>query len=121
MKVILKYYKKVWVASHPLCSKWLSIFCNNNNIKQRFSSPYNPTGNSISERINMGIGHILRIEEGKDINDVLKTVERYLNHTVNRTLRITPFQAINGYSLIDPLRRKEEVDATELKDRIYNV
>ena len=87
-------------------------------ITRSFSSPYNPTSNSVSERINQTIAVVLRINKGKNIMDVLPIIERSLNATNNRCLGSSPEEIFLGHSSIDPSDRKHEVDLSIVRERL---
>ncbi len=58
------------------CSSMMNKVCEKYNIKQEFASPFNTTGNSVSERINSSLGNILRIEK---VNNLKKHYKRSKN------------------------------------------
>lgn len=86
-KDLIKAFKEVWLNRFPTPKTFLSdqgkcykgnefaYFCNKNKIKQIFTSIYNPTGNSISERINSIILSCLRIYDTGSLKNVIKTIE----------------------------------------------
>ena len=64
-------------------SKIFSDFLESNSITHSFTVPYNPTSNSLAERINQTIGNCFRIYRGKCGEEI---AENSLNHTYNSTL-----------------------------------
>eukprot|EP00477_Mikrocytos_mackini_P003041 GAHX01003661.1.p1 GENE.GAHX01003661.1~~GAHX01003661.1.p1 ORF type:complete len:277 (-),score=36.67 GAHX01003661.1:386-1216(-) len=94
-------------------SAHLETFCNERQIDHRFSSPYNPTGNSISERINQSLGNILRIERGSDIQAVIQRIETNLNATVNRTTGYSAEQLAFNKSVLN-YDKEETIDLNEV-------
>ena len=92
-------------------------FLKDKNIHHRFSTAYNPTGNSLSERINLAIAQILRSVQGRRITELLQEIESSLNRTVNRTLGFSPEEILNGKSSLDPLQRDLEIDMESVKQR----
>ncbi|MGL5707608.1 MAG: reverse transcriptase domain-containing protein [Aeromonas sp.] len=79
-------------------------------IRQIFATPFNPTGNAISERINQKITDVIR----KNMNRTIKTVMGYINfalqNTYNRIIQSSPNEIVNKFSYVDPLKRTLEVD-----------
>eukprot|EP00477_Mikrocytos_mackini_P004106 GAHX01005754.1.p1 GENE.GAHX01005754.1~~GAHX01005754.1.p1 ORF type:complete len:357 (-),score=44.96 GAHX01005754.1:129-1199(-) len=98
--------------------KHFTDLCRRNKIKHSFSTPYNPTGNSIAERINSTMGHILRINKGKRIEDVLRTVETFWNMTVHRTLGVTPEEVFLGHHSLDILKICKRPRLRLIRERI---
>ena len=87
-------------------------------IKLVHSTPYNPTGNALSERVNVTIGNTLRMDKGKRISDLIPAMEMSINATVNRTLGVSPEQVVRGYATIDPLKRVRVINLQELRDQM---
>ncbi|KAG0437737.1 hypothetical protein DMUE_3517 [Dictyocoela muelleri] len=56
------------------------------------TAPYNPTGNSVVERINKEIGLILRISKIKTLPEIEKNIWRRLNLTVNMSLGYSTYE-----------------------------
>ena len=75
------------------------------NISQIFSSPYNPNGNALSERINQQIAVILRIYRNTNLHTLKEKILTKLNFTVNRTTSFSPYEILNNKSALDPLQR----------------
>ena len=67
--------------------------------------PYNPRGNSVSERLNQGINNILRICRGKSLDMAIEKIHCFLNSTFHKTLGTSPQLAMNGWTPVDPLKR----------------
>lgn len=59
-------------------------------INQIFTSPYNPTGNSISERVNANIVTVLRIYKRCSIKHLKQLIENRINNLVHSALKMTP-------------------------------
>ncbi|KAG0420329.1 Transposon Tf2-6 polyprotein [Dictyocoela roeselum] len=76
------------------------------NILHITTSAYNPTGNSISERINKTIGDIYRMFKGHSVYELKRLIETRLNHTYHRIIKTSPYEIIYQYSPIDPIKRK---------------
>ena len=90
--------------------------CRAQGIKQKFCTAYNPTANSLSERVNIPIAHILREAKGteKTVGELLEKIERNLNMTRNRTLGFSPEEIVNKVSSVDPLHRSTQIDKDEM-------
>ncbi|KAG0438312.1 Transposon Tf2-8 polyprotein [Dictyocoela muelleri] len=98
---LIKSFKKEWLSRFTTPKTFLSdngnyytsnktrTFLNQCNIKQIHSSPFNPTGNSISERINSAISNILRIYKGWDLKIIKVIIENRLNNIVNTSFENT--------------------------------
>ncbi|KRH91747.1 hypothetical protein M153_280460001, partial [Pseudoloma neurophilia] len=56
-------------------SKKFSQFLKNLNIEQKFSSVFNPTGNSLSERINSDILLVFKIYKGWNLGIIKLIIE----------------------------------------------
>ncbi|KAI5161153.1 hypothetical protein NEAUS03_1518, partial [Nematocida ausubeli] len=80
------------------------------NIRQIHSTPYNPTGNSISERINQNIKFILAHDANIKIGKAVELIHRRLNYTYHRTVKCTPFELIYGYHPLDPKQKPFDKD-----------
>ncbi|KAG0436864.1 Transposon Tf2-8 polyprotein [Dictyocoela muelleri] len=67
------------------------------NITQIFTTPYNPTGNAISERINQQITCILRIYKGWNLELLKLVIENRINKIVNTSFNNTPTEIISSH------------------------
>ncbi len=80
-------------------------FCKRNKIKKIFSTSYNPTGNSIAERINKVITTSLKcLKQLKFIKAVAK-IENAQNMSYHSSIGCSPYEYINKFSMFDPLKR----------------
>ncbi|KAF9762400.1 hypothetical protein NGRA_2044 [Nosema granulosis] len=89
----------------------------NYSVKHILTSPYNPTGNSISERINQTIAFTLRNHRDKSIREAIKTAQRSLNYTYHRILGFSPFEYLHKYSRLDPLKRELDINYEAISER----
>ncbi|KAG0442136.1 Transposon Tf2-9 polyprotein [Dictyocoela muelleri] len=108
---------KEWLSKYPKPSRFLSDlgrqyvsnefenFLKNNEIIHVKTSPYNPTANSISERLNSTIANILRIYRGFSLSETIKKIEVNLNLTYHSIIKSSPSEIIYGYSFFDICRR----------------
>lgn len=74
------------------------------------TSSYNPTGNSISERINGQINDILRIYRGQSIQSLKEKIETRLNFTYNRNLRYSPYEIIYKNSPFENINIRDNIN-----------
>ncbi len=95
-------------------------FCQALGIHYRNTSGYNPTGNSISERINQTLLNGIRILKGLKFSEVLERVEDAHNNSHHATINYSPFEVIFGFSNLDPCLRKINVDFNALNSRAQN-
>lgn len=77
-------------------------FLEREEIRQVNTSPYNPTGNAISERINQEITFTLAHNQNTTIKKAILLAERRLQQTYHRTINATPWELVNGYHPLDP-------------------
>ncbi|KAG0420335.1 Transposon Tf2-9 polyprotein, partial [Dictyocoela roeselum] len=88
-------------------------------IVHSYSSPYNPKGNSIVERINREIGTVLRICRKMNAKNIKRYILRRLNMTQNETIGKTPIEEFLKISIFEKvpispgLNRKEQEKNTE--------
>ncbi|KAG0420352.1 Endogenous retrovirus group K member 11 Pol protein [Dictyocoela roeselum] len=92
-------------------------FLTSNNIVHITTSVYNPTGNSISERLNKTIAEVCRIYKGYDVFDLKRLIETRLNETYHRIISATPSEIINKYASIDLLKRKLDCSGVKVKEK----
>ncbi|KAG0435282.1 Transposon Tf2-6 polyprotein, partial [Dictyocoela muelleri] len=118
-KEIQKAFLKEWLLNFPTPNTILSDnakyytsestkkYFISNNIKQIFTSPFNPTGNSISERINQQITDILRIYKGWDIDIIKEIIENRLNNIVKISTKMKPSDIVFSKSKTMNLNKNE--------------
>lgn len=106
---ILKALKEEWIknVTKPLTLLTDNAKCYKNKrvkqeldrlgIKQKFTSPYNPTGNSISERINREIVTVLRIYKKNGLNILKNKIENKMNNLTNSTIKQIPSDLLKDY------------------------
>ena len=91
-------------------SKEFNKFCREKGILRTYSNKYNPTANSLSERINQTIGNGLRLLQGNYIHDVTERIAFAINHGYHRTLKCSPVELLEKKSIFDPLQRTKAID-----------
>ncbi|KRH92115.1 transposable element, partial [Pseudoloma neurophilia] len=99
---IIEAFEKIWLTECPLPKTFLSDngsnytsnklkdYLSSKKIQQKFTSVYNPTGNSISERINANLIICLKIYRGWSLDLVKEAIENRCNHLYNKRLKTTP-------------------------------
>ena len=93
-------------------------FCKERGIKNIYTTTYNPTSNSVSERINQAISTTLRINKGTEMHTLEEKINRRLNLVVNRNLNVSPYEALNMQSPLDPLQRNIDSRVEEIETRM---
>ncbi len=83
----------------------LKLFCDTYKIKKLFSTPYNPTGNSIAGRINATITTSLKTLKNYKFENSIKVVEMAMNNSYHSSLHCFPFEFFNKKSVFDPMDR----------------
>ena len=89
-----------------------------NGVKQTFSSTYNPTGNSISERINQTISTGIKIGKGNNIYNLIKNIEFAINNSNNRTIGYSPNEIIHRKSYFDLFQKELQISNKSILNRI---
>ncbi|KAG0422197.1 Transposon Tf2-11 polyprotein, partial [Dictyocoela muelleri] len=119
-KEIQRAFKKEWLSIFNFPLKILSDnakyytsddtkqFFSNLNIQQIFSSPYNPTGNSLSKRINKSISDILKIYKGWEIKIIKEVIENRLNKIINTTTKMTSEEIIKNNLTLNLYKNKNK-------------
>ncbi|KAF9752782.1 hypothetical protein NGRA_3410, partial [Nosema granulosis] len=74
-----------------------------NDIKHIISSTYNPTGNSVVERVNQVIGNGLRCLKGIKIQAAIKRINHALQTSYHQTLNATPHEVVFRRHPFNPL------------------
>lgn len=125
----LKIFQEYWCAifgtlislltdlGRTYISKEFRIFCDKNNIELRHTSGYNPTGNSISERVNQTIGLGFRIYKGEELDFILTKITHGYNNSYHSVINCTPFEVVFGKCELDPEEIDVVVDTNELNER----
>lgn len=65
-------------------------------IKTKISSIYNPTGNSLSERINSQINMCMRIHHGEKFEQIKQFIENRRTNVYNRMINAAPVELVYG-------------------------
>jgi len=87
-------------------------------IQHKYTTSHNPTGNSISERINGQINDILRIYKGESLNRIKEKIETRINMTNNKTLGCTPHEIVFKASPYTSLPLQRSIDIKDIKEKI---
>lgn len=75
-------------------AKTVKEFCIEKGIKQKFATPYNPTGNGISERLNQSITKGLRVSRGKKLGEVVREIQDAINSCYHFGIGAIPSEAM---------------------------
>ncbi|KAF9758242.1 Transposon Tf2-6 polyprotein, partial [Nosema granulosis] len=114
-KMMIKLLTKTWFSSYGIPKEIISDqgkqfianefkhFLRSQNIKHTLSSIYNPTGNSVVERVNQTIGNVLRCSKSTTLSKAIKLCKKQLNYTYHSTLGVSPFEIIHQYNPLNPL------------------
>ncbi|KAG0441764.1 Gag-Pro-Pol polyprotein [Dictyocoela muelleri] len=81
-------------------------FMKKHDIQHIMTTPFNPTCNGISERINLTIKNILRIYKNETLAQTIKKIEINLNFIFHSIINASPIDVLNGFSIFDILKRK---------------
>lgn len=104
-KAVTKAFEKQWLDIYPkpriihtdngtqFNSKELQKLCESYSIKQTFTSPYNPTANGISERLNSTILNGLRLLKNEDFKTAIQKIQEADNLTFHSTIETSPIIA----------------------------
>lgn len=86
-------------------------------IKAIFTTPYNPQGNGISERLNQILAEVLRNNKGKSLWKIARTTETRLENLYHRSLGYAPNEIVHNFSILDPLQRKLPINIETVNQR----
>ena len=123
-------FQKSWLNKFPTPNKIIvdlgrqytsnifRLFCHSRYIKISYTNRSNPTGNSISERLNSTLANSLRCCKGENFFESLKKIEKGMQISYNRTLGHSPFQIIYGYSELDPYKIKRRIEIKTIKEKV---
>lgn len=115
-KSVCKHLKS-WIQRHGVPKTYLSDqgrqyigtefqdFLKEHNIQSILATAYNPTGNSISERINQTLTRVLKTKISKSLDEALHRINWTLQNQSNRNLGASPHELVQGYSAFDPSHR----------------
>lgn len=115
MEVISKF--RDWYSTNPkpltcltdqgrqFTSKEFALFLKGEETSHLVSTAYNPTGNSISERLNQTITRVLQMNRRKPLCEVVGKIHWSLQHTPHRTLGASPYELRYMRSAYDPQQR----------------
>ncbi|KAG0439378.1 Transposon Tf2-9 polyprotein [Dictyocoela muelleri] len=87
-------------------------------IKHNFSSPYNPKGNSIIERINREIGTVLRISRNQTLNDIKRNIFIKLNLNANSTTEVAPYELFFQKPIFSDYKGVFNINYREILDKL---
>ncbi|KAF9760600.1 Transposon Tf2-6 polyprotein, partial [Nosema granulosis] len=87
-------------------SKKFKEFLGKMNIECRYIPKYTPSSNGVSERLNIAISEVLRMNKGKSISQVVKVIRHKLNENHHTTIHCTPRALLTGEHFYDPRCKK---------------
>ncbi|KRH93880.1 putative LTR transposable element [Pseudoloma neurophilia] len=89
------------LSDNGLCyiAESMTDYCGKKGIKQIFTTKYNPTGNAISEYINLTILLILKIYKNRPLEIVQVIIENRLNSQYHSSIGRTPKSILEEYSI----------------------
>ncbi|KAI5153460.1 hypothetical protein ENBRE01_3199, partial [Enteropsectra breve] len=90
------------------------------NIKHIQTLPYNPTCNSISERINQTIARGLRCSPGTSIKDVCAQISFALQHSYHSSLGVSPHELYFKFSIFDREKTSLDITHTSILERQHS-
>ncbi|KAG0420174.1 Transposon Tf2-8 polyprotein, partial [Dictyocoela roeselum] len=88
------------------------------NIKHIFSSPYNPKGNSIIERLNREIGTVLRISRNQTLNEIKRNIFIKLNLTANATTEAAPYEIFFNKPIFSDYKREFNIKHEDILSKL---
>jgi transposase InsO family protein len=86
-------------------SREFEEFLSNNRTKHLLTTPYNPTSNGISERINSTIIQVLRMSKHETIASIITSINFRLQNLHHRSILASPNELACQQSIFDPLKR----------------
>jgi hypothetical protein len=85
-------------------------------IEGRYIPKYTPSANGISERINIAIAEVLRINKYKSIQEIVKKIHHKVNENYNIALRCAPTALVTGTNFYDPRSIRRAITRTIVAD-----
>lgn len=128
-ETVINAFEKIWFKSYPKPESILtdqgrqytsSIFQKylmKHSIRHIKTTSYNPTGNSISERLNQIIGRTFRCNPTLPVKEIIKMAEFSLQSAYNRVLGASPEEIVLGKSSFDPNPHSLKLDLPKLNER----
>jgi hypothetical protein len=87
-------------------------------IKQKLTTPHNPTGNSISERFNQTISTVIRMSRRLPLSALANNIKRRLNLNVNRMTGKSPYELMFEKDVFGISTKPKVVNWEELKSKM---
>ena len=126
---VIQAFEASWISKHGLPDRLLTdqgrqyisnrfaTYCQENNIEKSTTSPYNPTANSVSERINQGITEVLRNSKGTHLTTLKNKISQKLNYNKNRNLGLSPAEIKFQTSAFSLSPQQKTISITQVKTR----
>ncbi|KAG0418087.1 hypothetical protein EQH57_0806, partial [Dictyocoela roeselum] len=90
------------------------------NISHINTSPHNPSGNSVVERINKEIGIALRFSRNSSLNECLLKIWRRINLSVNRSTGFSPYRIFFKMEKSEQGILRASVDIQSIKNKLMD-
>lgn len=90
-------------------------FCKRNKMIHIPTTPYNPTGNSVSERLNGQINDIMRLSRKQTLKNLTHNIKTRLNLTNHRITNKTPFEIIHNTSPFQEIDINHAINMDKVK------
>ncbi|KAG0420565.1 Transposon Tf2-6 polyprotein [Dictyocoela roeselum] len=91
-----------------------------NQINHITTSPHNPSGNSVVERINREIGIALRLSRGLTLKECVAKIWRRINLTVNRITGYSPYRIFCKSDNFKGSNETNDINVELIKERLFN-
>lgn len=123
MRAFRKGTPKIIVVDNATCftSNAFRNFCATKKVRVVFTPAHHHQSNGLAERVLKTLQEALtkyRIEDGSNWWTLLPSIIRKYNHTVHRSLGVTPAQVFNGLADTNPVlvrtERQQKYDANRL-------
>ncbi|KAG0436252.1 Transposon Tf2-6 polyprotein [Dictyocoela muelleri] len=101
-------------------SKNFRSLMNNNGIKHINTSPHNPSGNSVVERINKEIGLALRLSRNSPLDECIVRIWRRINLTVNRTTGHSPYRIFFYKEYSNIVEDKQNIEIEDIQKKLLS-
>ncbi|KAG0420247.1 Retrovirus-related Pol polyprotein from transposon 17.6 [Dictyocoela roeselum] len=122
--------EEMWLEKHYIPEKCLSDngrqfksknfqdLMNKHNINHISTSPYNPTGNSVVERMNREITIALRLSRGLSLRETTHNIWKRLNLCNNSTLGHSPYEIFHKKPISNNYKGKMIINDEEITKKI---
>ncbi len=88
-------------------------------VESKYATAFNPTGNSISERINQTINDLMKIYKGESLKKTIQMINTRLNFTHHRIIGCSPIEIYQGFHPLDLIQRSRNLLAQAVKNSAF--